>query len=320
MSRFYSIAITAPGATKPIRSWTSHPNDIYDPAALQVEWDALVGPYGTPTGASTVTVRGVPLQDLTQPQQFAGMTLELQAGMRAGLPLVNPAQAGTILKGTIFQAFGNWEGVDQRLDFVVIPGGYTIANPGNFLLDWSTGMQLSDALKQTFSVAYPGVPVDMNISADLTQSRDDVHVCGTLDQLAQTVGDITEGIFDNRVTIGIQAGRIVVFDQTYKPSPIQLAFTDFVGQPTWIGVNTIQIKMVARADLRMGGMVRMPQGLQNLPGFVSTTGSAYPSSIKYQTTFQNNFIVQELRQVGNFRAADATQWVTIANCLMNPNG
>ena len=320
MSRFYSIAITAPGATTPIRSWTSHPNDIYDPAALQVEWDALVGPYGTPTGASTITVRGVPLQDLTQPQQFAGMTLELQAGMRAGLPLANPAQAGTILKGTIFQAFGNWEGVDQRLDFVVIPGGYTIANPGNFLLDWVAGMQLSDALRQTFSVAYPGTPVDMNISADFTQSRDDVHVCGTLDQLAQTVGDITEGIFDNRVTIGIQAGRVVVFDQAYKPSPIQLAFTDFVGQPTWIGVNTIQIKMVARADLRMGGMVRMPQGLQNLPGFVSTTGSAYPSSIKYQTTFQNNFIVQELRQVGNFRAADATQWVTIANCLMNPNG
>lgn len=320
MSRFYSIAITAPGATTPIRLWTSHPGDIYDPAALQVEWDALVGPYGTPTGASTVTVRGVPLQDLTQPQQFAGMTLELQAGMRAGLPLANPAQAGTILKGTIFQAFGNWEGVDQRLDFVVIPGGYTIANPGNFLLDWAAGMQLSDALKQTFSVAYPGTPVDMNISADLTQSRDDIHVCGTLDQLAQTVGDITEGIFDNRVTIGIQAGRIVVFDQTYKPAPIQLVFTDFVGQPTWIGVNTIQIKMVARADLRMGGTVRMPQGLQNLPGFVSTTGSAYPSSIKYQTTFQNNFIVQELRQVGNFRAADATQWVTIANCLMNPNG
>jgi hypothetical protein len=317
VSRFYSITITAPGATTPTRTWTSHPNNIYDPSALQVEWDALVGPYGTPTGASTITVRGVPLQDLTQPQQFAGMTLELQAGMRAGLPLVNPVQAGTILKGTVFQAFGNWEGVDQRLDFVVIPGVYTIANQGNFLLDWAAGMQLSDALKQTFSVAYP---VDMTISQDLTQTRDDVHVCGTLDQLAQTVGDITEGIFDNRVTIGIQAGRIVVFDQTYSPSPIQLAFTDFVGQPTWIGVNTIQTKLVARADLRMGGIVRMPQGLQNLPGFVSTTAAAYPSSIKYQTTFQNNFIVQELRQVGNFRAADATQWVTIANCLMNPNG
>jgi hypothetical protein len=321
VSRFYSITITAPGATTPLRTWTSHPNNIYDPAALQVEWDALIGPYGVPNGASTVTVRGVPIQDLTQPQQFAGMTLELQAGMRAGLPLVNPAQAGTILKGEIFQSFGNWEGVDQRLDFVVIAGGYTISNPGNFLLDWAAGMQLSDALKQTFSVAYPGVPVDMNISADLTQTRDDVHVCGTLDELAQAVAEITDGIFDNRVTIGIQAGRIVVYDQTYAPSPIQLAFTDFVGQPTWLAINTVQLKMVARADLRMGGIVKMPQGLQNLPGIATTTqNAALPNGAKYQTTFQNNFIVSELRQVGNFRAADATQWVTIANCLMNPNG
>ncbi|MFM0399673.1 hypothetical protein [Paraburkholderia aspalathi] len=316
--RYYSLTVTPLGSSAPIRTWTSHPSNIYDPAALQVEWDALISPAGTPTGASTVTVRGVPLQDLAQPHQFAGMTLELKAGMRAGLPLVNPSQAGTILKGQVYQSFGNWEGVNQTLDFVVIPGGCTIANPGNFLLDWAAGMQLSDALKQTFSVAYPGFPVDMNISADLTQTRDDVHVCGTLDQLAQTVGDITEGIFDNRVTIGIQAGRIVVFDQTYRPSPIQLAFTDFVGQPTWIAVNTMQVKMVARADLRMGGVVKMPQGLQNTPGLVATTAASAPSQIKYQTTFQNNFIVQELRQVGNFRAADATQWVTIANCLMVP--
>ena len=104
MSRFYSLTITPQGSTTPFRTYTSHPNNIYDPAALNIEYDALVGPYGTPNGASTVTVYGIPLQDLTQAQQFAGMTLELKAGMRAGLPLVNPAQAGTILKGTIFQS------------------------------------------------------------------------------------------------------------------------------------------------------------------------------------------------------------------------
>jgi hypothetical protein len=318
--RFYSLTLTPAGSTTPIRTWTSHPNNIIDPAALQIEYDALVGPYGTPTGASTIKVRGIALQDLTQPQQFAGMTLELKAGMRAGLPLVNPAQAGTILKGMVFQAFGNWEGVDQSLDFVVLPGTFTIDNPGNFVLNWRAGAQLSDALLQTLDVAYPNMPIEMNISNDLVQNHDEIGVYDTLDQLAQVVGDITEGIFDSRVTIGIQAGKIVVFDKSFSPAPIQLVFTDFIGQPTWIGVNTIQIKMVARADLQMGSIVRMPQGLQNLPGFVTTTQSAYPSSIKYQTTFQNNFIVQELRQVGNFRAPDASQWVTIANCILNPNG
>lgn len=318
--RYYELSLTPQGAAKPTRIWASHPNNIIEPGALQIEYDALIGPYGTPTGASTITLRGIALQDLTQPQQFAGMTLELKSGMRAGLPLVNPAQAGTILKGQVFQAFGNWEGVNQTLDFVVLPGAYTLDNPGNFVLNWRAGTSLSDALLQTLHVAYPDAPITMNISGDLVQNHDEIGVYDTLDQLAQVIGGITEGVFDNRVTIGIQAGKIVVFDSAYSPSPIQLAFTDFVGQPTWINVNTIQLKLVARADLQMGAIVRMPQGLQNLPGFVTTTQSAYPSSIKYQTTFQNNFIIQELRQVGNFRAADATQWVTIVNCVLNPNG
>ena len=318
--RYYELSVTPQGSSKPARVWTSHPNNVIDRGALQIEYDALIGPYGTPTGASTITLRGIALKDLTQPQQFAGMTLELKAGMKAGLPLVNPSQAGTILKGPVFQAFGNWEGVNQTLDFVVLPGTYTLDNPGNFVLVWRAGTKLSDALLQTFDVAYPDAPISMNISSDLVQNHDEIGVYDTIDQLAKVVGDITEGVFDNRVTIGIQAGKIVIFDTTYSPAPVQLVFTDFIGQPTWINVNTIQVKLVARSDLRMGSIVRMPQGLQNLPGFVNTTASSYPSTIKYQTTFQNNFIVLELRQIGNFRAADASQWVTIANCILNPNG
>jgi hypothetical protein len=318
--RFYELSLTPQGVTSPIRVWSSHPNNVIDPGALQIEFDALVGPCGTPTGASTVMLRGIALKDLTQPQQYAGMTLELKAGMRAGLPLVNPAQAGTILKGQVFQAFGNWEGVNQTLDFVVLPGGYTLDNPGNFVLNWRAGSELSDALLQTLDVAYPNTPITINIGTNLVQNHDEIGIYDTLDQLAQVVGDISEGIFDNRVTIGVQAGKIVIYDTNYRPAPIQLSFTDFVGQPTWINVNTIQLKLVTRADLQMGSIVRMPEGLQNLPGFVTTTQIAYPSSIKYQTTFQNNFIVQELRQIGNFRAADATQWVTIVNCILNPNG
>ncbi|WP_321899137.1 hypothetical protein [Paraburkholderia heleia] len=144
--RYYSLTITPAGSTTPIRVWESHPNGIFNPAALQIEYDALIGPYGTPTGASTITVHGIPLQDLTQAQQFAGMTLELKAGMKAGLPLVNPAQAGTILKGLVYQSFGNWEGTDQTLDFVVIAGAYTNDDPGGFVLNWRAGTQLSDAL------------------------------------------------------------------------------------------------------------------------------------------------------------------------------
>ncbi|WP_321899135.1 hypothetical protein [Paraburkholderia heleia] len=158
----------------------------------------------------------------------------------------------------------------------------------------------------------------MNISADLMQNHDEIHICGTMDELAQLIGDITEGVFDNRVEIGIQAGKIIVFDSSYSTPPIKLAFTDLIGQPTWIETNTIQFKAVCRADLQLGSIISMPQGMQNQPGLVTTTQAAYPSSIKYQTTFQNNFIVQELRQIGNFRSPNAADWSTIVNAVILP--
>jgi hypothetical protein len=315
--RFYELTITPADSTTPIRTWSSYPNGIYDPGALQVEFDVLVAAAGTPTGASSVTVHGIPLQDLSQAYQFAGMTLELKGGMKAGLPLVNPAQAGTILKGQIFQSFGNWEGTEQRIDFVVLPSQYTTDDPGNIVLNWPAGTPLSQALKQTFSIAYPGSPTSINISGNLVQAHNEVHFCPTLDQFAQTVAEITEGNFGNRVNMGIQGGQMIAYDSSYAPMPMQLAFTDFVGQPTWIALNTIQIKMVLRADLNLGGIIAMPQGLQNLPGFVTTTANSYPSNAKYQTTFQNNFTIQELRQIGNFRSKDAAQWATVANCVTN---
>lgn len=305
----------------PIRKWTTHPNGIYDPAALQIEFDVLAGPAGgTPMGASSITVRGVPLSDITQAYQFAGMTLELKAGMKApGLPLIKPNQAGTILKGMIYQSFGNWEGTDQRIDFVVIPSGYTLDNPGNFVLNWTVGTPLTDALNTTFSIAYPGVPVDNNTIAPLTIAHDEVHVCGTLEELAKMVGDVSENYTAERVEIAVQDGRIIVYDRFYSPPKIQLDFNDLVGQPTWLSINTIQMQAVMRSDLGMGSIVTMPKGLQNAPGFVTATpNSSVFGTAKSKPTFDGDFIVNATRHIGNLRAADGRQWATIFNCVAVP--
>jgi hypothetical protein len=306
----------------PIRKFTTHPNGIYDPAALQIEFDVLAGPAGgTPMGASSITVRGVPLSDITQAFQFAGMTLELKAGMKApGLPLIKPDQAGTILKGLIYQSFGNWEGTDQRIDFVVVAGGYTIDNPGNFVLNWTTDTSLADALKNTFSIAYPGVPVDVNTLAnDLKITHDEVHVCGTIDELAKVIGDVTENYDGERVEISIQNGRIIIYDRFFSPPKIQLDFNDLIGQPAWLNINTIQMQAVMRSDLGIGSIVTMPKGLQNTPGLVTATpNSSVFGTAKSRPTFDGDFIVNGTRHVGNLRAADGRQWATIFNCTAVP--
>jgi hypothetical protein len=61
----------------------------------------------------------------------------------------------------------------------------------------------------------------------------------------------------------------------------------------------------------------MPKGIQNAPGFVTTWASSLPSSLKYQSAFQNNFLVTEVRHVGNFRSSDAADWCSVFNCLAN---
>jgi|ERR1700744_289717 len=316
--RYYDISITKEGVSKPIRQWTSHPNGVFDPGALNVEFDVPVTTYGTPTGGQTVTIEGVALSDLLQAQQFAGMNLLLKGGMQAGLPLANPKQSGVITAANIFQSFGNWEGTEMTLDMVLYPAQYTLDQPGNIVLNWTAGTQLSAALKQALSTAYPDMPLQINISNRIVQNHDEIHRCSTLEQLAQVILGITQNNFLGSdyagVQISIQGGQIIVADSTWTPNTVQLAFIDFVGQPTWIDVNIMQLKLVMRADLQLGSIIKMPQGLQDAPGIVLTSSASLPSNLKYKSSFQGNFSVVELRQIGNFRATDGASWVTVANC------
>jgi hypothetical protein len=324
VTRYYDITLTPPGASKPARQWTSHPNGAFNPAAQDIEFDFQIADYAALTNIYVLTVHGVPLADLAQANQFAGMQVSIKGGMQTGLPLANPKQAGTLAVASVFQAYGNWEGIDQRLDLVIAPSPYTIGAPGNIVLNWKAGQPLSQALQNTLSVAYPNVPISITISDKIVQSHDEPHMSSTLEDLAQLVMGITKGQFlgDNYggVRIAIQNGRLFVWDDTYTPPVVQIAFNDFIGQPTWIADNVMICKFVMRGDLQVGSIINMPQGLQNLPGIVGTTQQSNPSSHKYQTSFQGGFQISEIRHVGSYRSPDAGAWCTIVKCLpLNPS-
>ncbi|HQT24967.1 MAG TPA: hypothetical protein PLK99_00010, partial [Burkholderiales bacterium] len=313
--RYYDLALSN-GAR-----WTSHPNGVFNPGAQNIVFDALAAPYATPTGLTSLTIEGVPLSALLQAQQLTGLQLTLKAGMQAGLPLANPKQAGLLLQGTIFQSFGNWEGTEMTLDLVISPAIYTSDKPGNIVLIWKAGMTLAQALTICLSTAYPNVPIEMHIADQLIQSHDEIHRCSTLEQLAQTVSDITAGHFLGKdyagVQISMQGGVILVWDNTYLQTPIQLNFIDLIGQPTWIQPLVMQVKTVMRADIQLGDQILMPQGLQNAPGIVQTAAASMPSNLKYKSSFQGQFTVTEMRHIGNYRSPDGAAWATIMNCTAN---
>ena len=327
--RFYEIDLFAPGSTTPARTWTSFPGGQFDPGALNVEFDLTVAPYATPVGGQSITIEGISISDLMQPQQFGpqivngkqqpGMTFVLKGGMGKGLPLANPAQQGTLLKGQIWQAFGNWEGTEMTLDFVINPGGYDSDNPGNFVLNWPANQPLGPALQNCLAVAYPGTPLTVNVSSQLVQSATEVHHCGTLEELSQYIQEVTNGQFlgptYTGVQIAMQGGALSVFDSTQQAPTVQLGFADLVGQPTWVDINTLQVKLVMRGDLQIGTAVKMPVGLSGQAGQVLTSGNSLPSSVNYLTTFSGSFLITEMRHIGNLRSGDGNAWVTVINCV-----
>lgn len=328
--RYYSLTIQQQGASKPLRVYTSYPSGLGgkpDPNALNVQFDIPVCTYAVPSGMCGITVEGISLKDLSEAQSFVGtpdnpMNVTLAAGMGGGLPLENPKQAGAIVTGQVFQAFGNWVGTDMTLDLVLNPSVFTQdkGRQGNFSLAWKKGTQLSDALQQCLTTAYQGtsMKVSINIADTWVAPRDQQGVFTTLEGLAQSISSTTttnDDPTDLGVMIGINNGTVLAWDSSHRPAPVQLSFTDLIGQPTWIGANQMQIKTAMRADLQLGSVIQMPRNYANAPGMVTTTAQSMPSSLKYKPTFTQTFQIIQLRQLGNFRSSDAGDWATVFNCV-----
>lgn len=310
--RYYDLIVkTASG--KVINQWTSHPKGEFDPGALNIEFDIITAPYGTPIGTQVIMIHGISLADVSQAKQYTGMKVELRAGMKKGLPLASPKQAGIIAAGQIFQSFGNWEGTEMVLNFVITPSPYSMTNPGNIVLNWPKGSDLKDALSAIFSLAYPGYPVVMNLSQAITEI-DILHYCSSLEQLGTFVENTTTAM-GNPVYITIQSGQIIVSDALFVPPVVKLDIYDMVGQPVWIGVNEIQIKLIMRADISIRSHVEMPKELEYAPGVVLTSAAAYSSQEKYKSAFNGKFRVKEQRSLGNYKAPSGASWITMINCL-----
>lgn len=322
--RYYTINITNPTTGAIVKQWSSIVNGYTDPGAHQIEFEIFAAPFSQPVGdlASTLKIRGPALQDLYS-SSFLGMNLDLYAGMSKGLPLANPTQQGALIKdGTIWQSYGNWIGTDMTLDFVVLALGNSNAKPANLVFDWTAGTPLSYAISASLTTAYPNLKQSITISPNIVLAHDEKGVYETLSQFARYLEGITVGLFGTNyigVQIVLQQDRFVVYDNSGQSNPIQIAFTDLVGQPTWVSSNIVQITTVMRGDIQAGNYVQLPQGILGQPGFVITVPQSQ-SQARSQSGFQGPLYVQQIRHIGSFRDPAGTSWVSVFNCaITNPS-
>jgi hypothetical protein len=323
--RYYSLTLTnaktgaiATRADGTQLVWTTLPNGQYDPSALNIEFDLPISSYAQPMGAGAITLEGIAIADLYQAQDFVGMNVVLCGGMSKGLPLANPAQQGVLVQGTVFQSFGNWVGSRMTIDFVVTPSGYNPDVPTNIVLNWAANTPLSDAIKQALSTAFPGAQQNISINPKLTLNHNEAGHYTSLQSFASAIKSMTKGSLGDNYTgvdIAFNGPLLSVNDYSVKSNAIPIVFTDFIGQPTWVDQNIMQMKTVLRGDLGIFSYVTMPPGLQSAPGIVQTSAASMPNYNKYKSAFQGQFAITNIRHVGNLRDPSGDSWVSIFNCV-----
>ena len=300
------------------------PNGQFNIAALNIELDLPVAPLHTPAGNALLRIWGLGLQDLQNAFNLNAVansgnyySIEIYAGMSAGLPLANPAQARLLVKASILQAFGNWVGTEQTVDIILAPYTGTPSVPANHTLNWLNNTPLSSALMSTLQTTYPNAKIQINISPRLTQNHDEPGVYGSLGQLSTYVNTLSKTIIKDAgyagVTMVYDGTTITVSDQTSaQSSAIAILFTDLVGQPTWIEPQTIQTKCVLRGDLDISSVITLPQTLVTNTAASQSGLTGNPAN---KLTFSGNYLVTDIHHYGNFRQPDSASWATVINAI-----
>lgn len=336
--RYYDIQVLDSSGAQ-VKHWTSHPNGNQQPpdgGALKVEIDAFNAGQqtgGVPLPGSFVRVWGISLDDIGQASNLNGKDLVLKGGMGVGLPLANANQAGVLVQGHIQQAFANWIGNTMTLDMLLVAGSVAAGTGAaqNFVVNWPKGQQLSTTLKSLFSTLFPTAKLNINISDSLVQAYNELHFVGTWAQLSDYLIEQSRRLMNTGpalaaqwntpanalsrypgVQVHLDGDTINVFDGTTPQSPRQITIYDLVGQPTWIGPQTIQITCVMRGDIKVGDFVTLPKTRA-----VVTAASLSPYSQQRQDLiFNGTFLITRVHHVGNYKDPGPLGWVTAFDAIV----
>lgn len=308
--RAYFIRITEPGTDNVLALYSAFkPDGSINGAALQVEFDIPAYAYGDPAGNAYLKISGVNFSDIQQANDLNDADIVIYGGMAKGLPLANPAQAGVLLKGSVFQCFGNWQGTQSALELMVTAKAGTDAKPVNLTYVWRKGTTLQAAVTQALQIAFPGAVVTGSWSSSLVYTEDQPFSYKTLPQLARWVSDTSHVINPDPTYLGAQivatANGFLLFDGTTPPKAKAISFLDLIGQPTWIDAGTMQFKTVLRADLNVGDIITMPQGTN----VINTVNSF--TRFRNKTAFQGQFQIRSIRHLGNSRSTSADSWCSL---------
>lgn len=345
MSRYYKLTVTptsSGGKTSTPTTWANKDGNKAILNAQRIEFDLSVVTGATPAGGAWVRVWGPTREQIQQASDFNGAAIELYGGMQNGLPLatqtVQDGQPGLLISGTVFQAFANWQGTIQTLEFQIIPAPLDAAvtsdparkaasvgappPPQNFSFLWLQGSSLTTNIQDVLQQAYPGCTVNMSASTDITLLHDESGVFTDIRTFSAYILGISRDIKGpNYSGINITASgtnTFLVFDNTKTNGSVtKVTMFDLIGQVTWLSAYTATFATVLRSDINIGDTVTFPPLAE---AQAVTTGESQ-SQARTKNTFNGNWqITAFVRHVGDSRAPDAESWVSVFQCAAMAEG
>lgn len=320
--RRYELIIRSPegkvmtGADgKPIGPFAS--KEAKNGAGLQITFDLPVIACDLNVAGGSVVLRGVPVTMLHSCVNYYQARIELYAGWQKGLPLVNPEQYGMILNGEVINAWANWQGTDQSLNFSVNPSVvYGIGKePVKIAVSGRKGERLDVVLMRALKAAFPAKKIITGIDTGLFLMEDlNAVEYKSMGELAWSLKRVDGW---SAIEVSVQPDRIIVFDRTYQGSAKTVAGTELIGQPTWIDQNTVSFKVPLRHDLAVSDIVSLPRALTTGDTGALTLNSAKARNKKFWDTplFSGNFQLIAVRHLGDFRNQSADGWCTVCEAV-----
>ena len=316
--RFYAVEITDPNTgVARLRYSTLNGDGSNNPKALRVYFDIPQFNAASPAGLAMIRLYGVTFQDLKQSNLLVDLNIVVYGGMGYWLPLSNPKQAGVLLRGTIYQAYGNWQGNEITLDLVVAPYFDGNTTPVNLSFIWKQGETLDSMVRRTLTQAFPDPAPMFYGSFSASGLSPASTLSGTYTDLrsfSQYVEEVSHVLKPSPTYAGAQIAPVpngfCLSDYTGQSVPVQLSFTDFIGNATYQTNSTINFKLQMRGDLTVGQVITMPP-LSNIAN-TQNTFTQYRDNI----SFQNNFEIFRIRHLGDSRQSTADSWVTVIDAFI----
>jgi hypothetical protein len=321
--RYYNIDITDTNGLQ-LANFSTLTGGQTNGAALKVEVEVFQTFFATPAQNSYIKIYGIDYSQISQATNFNDQIVTISVGMSPGLPLASAQPpTGPIVIGTIFQAFGNWQGNLVTLDLIVLPYIFDTTKEVNLSGTWAKGSKLSDNVDSVLGTVFPKSSLIGSFSPNLVLPETQPYLYTSLEQFSRFVYSLSKSIIIDSAYMGANIASnstgFVLTDGTPSSgesnsynNPVVISIYDVIGNLTWIDAVTIQAKVVMRSDLSMGQFITFPKGFP-----ISTNSNTYVQT-RNNMSFQGVFMITLIHHSGDSRQADANSWVTIINAVIIP--